>query len=131
MDRRLTKIKKYFSERFDEDCIIVDDQGKEFQNIDIPWVISIIVEDDKKLYLSFYSNLNPHTAALYTTGIYDMGISDFYISDNMYPLLDDKGEFVDMLFGEDADKEYYRSIYNGMKKDEEFALSAQTFGLKQ
>ncbi len=115
MDDRLTKIKELLIGSWDQDeedfCVWED---KEYQAIEIPWYFNIALMGDNVIGVSFYSNVNPLASANLIKLLCDNNIQ-FDIYENLYPLIE-RGEFEDMLFGEEADLRYKGELYKELKQ---------------
>jgi hypothetical protein len=105
---------------FDCEYDLGDDDLNVFENEDFCSVayfgdIYFWMEGDT-LALSFYSGTHPVAAAEYIRTLYEGGIDQFDIFENIHVVTKD-GEYVEMLFGDEADKRYELEKY-GIDPDE-------------
>ena len=128
MDKRLEKIKKVFEKEYEEPDIFVWDEEK-WQAFEVMHLVHFCIDEDN-LLMSFYSDVNPSISAGIVNMLHWNKIKDFYISENVYPNIKN-GEYVDMLFDEEADERYRQTIYEEIRDKIVFAQSAITFGPKQ
>ena len=129
MDKRLEKIKKIFEkEEYDKEDMFVWDE-EDWQAFEILNLVNFCIQDDEVL-ISFYSNVHPSTSAGIINMLHWNKVKDFCISGTIYPDLKD-GEYVDMLFDEEADARYLQTVYEKIRAQTDFAQSAVTVGSKQ
>ncbi len=128
MDKRLEKIKKIFEKEYPESDIFVWDE-EDWQAFEVMNLVNFCIDKDE-LLISFYSDVNPSISAGIINMLHWNKMKDFYLSGTIYPNIKN-GEYVDMLFDEEADERYRQIIYEEIRDKIAFAQSAVTFGPKQ
>lgn len=128
MDKRLEKIKQIFEKEYEKpDIFVWDDEDS--QALEVINLVHFCI-DNNKLLISFYSDVNPSVSAGVVNMLFHNKVKDFYLSGTIYPDIKN-GEYVDMLFDEEADERYLQTIYEERKSAIDFAINAITYGPKQ
>ena len=128
MDKRLEKIKTILEKEYENPDIFVWDND-DLQALEMMHIVHFCIDNDK-LLISFYSNISPFESAGIVLMLFNNKIKDFYLSGTIY--LDIKnGEYIDMLFNEEADERYLQEIYEKRRDAINFAMRAITYGPKQ
>ncbi len=130
MHKKLIQIKKIFEIEIGKDVETIAWDEPDWQAIEINSEFHAYVEKEE-LCISFYSGTDPTTVAFYIRCLNLHKVVDYYVMENMYPKINDKEEYVELLFGDEADNEYKQCIYKQIYKDLAFACQAITYGPKQ
>ena len=127
MDKRLEKIKTILEKEYENPDIFVWDND-DFQALEMMHIVHFCIDNDK-LLISFYSNISPFESAGIVLMLFNNKIN-FYLSGTIYPDVKN-GEYIDMLFNEEADERYLQEIYEKRRDAINFAMRAITYGPKQ
>ncbi len=130
MDKKLVKIKKILEAELEDPSVIFTVEDPTCESVEICGELSFMVNEDK-LGLTFYSGTHPNVVAFYIRLLHAHKVVDYEIFETMYPKLDEKGEYIETLFGDEADEEYRQMIFKSMQKDLFMAYNAITYGPKQ
>jgi len=114
---------------FDNPEMIVHDE-KDWQALQFTWEVYFCI-DKGELLVSFYSNINPALAGKYIDILHRYGLKGFSLSGNIYPKFNEKNEFEEMFFDDEADQKYHEDVYEDMKKKIDFIKMIPTAGMKQ
>ena len=128
MDKRLEKIKIILEKEYETPDIFVWDSD-ELQALEMMHIVHFLIDSDE-LLISFYSDIGPFVAARIIQMLYNNKIKDFYLSGTIYPDIKN-GEYIDMLFDDEADERYLQTIYEKRRDAIDFAMRAITYGPKQ